>query len=70
MPFPGRESPIDAVDDFFRVRLACTLLDTCGVCFPKGSQGRKLEQYLIMLQVSPKMQPLSTFEKQRYWRMD
>ncbi|OXM78214.1 hypothetical protein C364_04151 [Cryptococcus neoformans Bt63] len=51
MPFPGRESPIDAVDDFFRVRLACTLLDTCGVCFPKGSQGRKLEQYLIMLQL-------------------
>ncbi|ADV23037.1 hypothetical protein I315_04869 [Cryptococcus gattii Ru294] len=51
MPFPGRESPIDAVDDFFRVRLACTLLDTCGICFPKGSQGRKLEQYLVMLQL-------------------
>ncbi|ODN80903.1 hypothetical protein L202_03029 [Cryptococcus amylolentus CBS 6039] len=50
-PYPGRESPVDAVDDFFRVRLACTLLDTCGVCFEKGSQGRKLEQYLVMLQL-------------------
>ncbi|WVQ81313.1 hypothetical protein IAT38_003436 [Cryptococcus sp. DSM 104549] len=51
MPYPGRECPIDAVDDFFRVRLACTLLDTCGACFEKGSQGRKLDQYLIMLQL-------------------
>ncbi|WVQ73762.1 hypothetical protein IAR50_003342 [Cryptococcus sp. DSM 104548] len=50
-PYPGRESPVDAVDDFFRVRLACTLLDTCGVCFEKGSQGRKLDQYLVMLQL-------------------
>ncbi|WVW79596.1 hypothetical protein I302_101565 [Kwoniella bestiolae CBS 10118] len=50
-PIPGRESPIDAVDDFFRVRLACTLLDTCGACFDKGSQARKLDQYLVMLQL-------------------
>ncbi|WRT69288.1 uncharacterized protein IL334_006272 [Kwoniella shivajii] len=50
-PVPGRESPIDAVDDFFRVRLACTLLDTCGACFDKGSQARKLDQYLVMLQL-------------------
>ncbi|WVQ93013.1 hypothetical protein IAU59_000076 [Kwoniella sp. CBS 9459] len=51
MPIPGRDSPIDAVDDFFRVRLACTLLDTCGACFDKGSQARKLDQYLVMLQL-------------------
>ncbi|WVF65338.1 hypothetical protein IAT40_000064 [Kwoniella sp. CBS 6097] len=51
MPVPGRDSPIDAVDDFFRVRLACTLLDTCGACFDKGSQARKLGQYLVMLQL-------------------
>ncbi|WWC90992.1 uncharacterized protein L201_005931 [Kwoniella dendrophila CBS 6074] len=50
-PIPGRESPIDAVDDFFRVRLACTLLDTCGACFDKGSQARKLDHYLVMLQL-------------------
>ncbi|WVN87840.1 uncharacterized protein L203_103035 [Cryptococcus depauperatus CBS 7841] len=51
IPYPGRQSPIDAVDDFFRVRLACTLLDTCGVCFEKGSMGRKLDQYLLVLQL-------------------
>ncbi|WVR08877.1 hypothetical protein IAU60_005936 [Kwoniella sp. DSM 27419] len=51
MPVPGRDSPIDAVDDFFRVRLACTLLDTCGACFEKGSQARKLDQYLVFLQL-------------------
>nr|XP_018259411.1 uncharacterized protein I303_08339 [Kwoniella dejecticola CBS 10117]OBR81569.1 hypothetical protein I303_08339 [Kwoniella dejecticola CBS 10117] len=50
-PIPGRESPIDAIDDFFRVRLACTLLDTCGACFDKGSQARKLDHYLVMLQL-------------------
>nr|XP_031861440.1 uncharacterized protein CI109_003044 [Kwoniella shandongensis]KAA5528512.1 hypothetical protein CI109_003044 [Kwoniella shandongensis] len=51
MPYPGRDSPIDAVDDFFRVRLACTLLDTCGACFDKGSQARKLDHFLIVLQL-------------------
>ncbi|KAK8844121.1 hypothetical protein IAR55_006915 [Kwoniella newhampshirensis] len=51
MPFPGRDSPIDAVDDLFRVRLACTLLDTCGACFDKGSQARKLDHFLVVLQL-------------------
>lgn len=49
---PGRDSPIDSADDFFRIRLACVLLDTCGVCFAKGSLRRKLDQYLVVLQVS------------------
>jgi regulator of nonsense transcripts 2 len=39
------------VTDFFRVRLACAILDTCGLCFAKGSLRRKLDQYLIVLQL-------------------
>ncbi|KAL7421122.1 mRNA decay protein [Cryptotrichosporon argae] len=51
LPVPGRDSPIDSVDDLFRVRLACTVLDTCGTCFDKGSLRRKLDQYLVVLQL-------------------
>lgn len=49
---PGRDSPIDSVDDFFRVRLVCTLLQTFGLCFNKGSQKRKLDHFLVIFQVS------------------
>jgi hypothetical protein len=49
---PGRDSPIDSVQDFFRVRLACVILDTCGTCFAKGSLRRRMDHYLVVLQVS------------------
>lgn len=49
---PGRDSPIDSVDDFFRVRLVCSLLDCCGICFDRGSQKRKLDHFLTVFQVS------------------
>jgi len=51
---PSRERfcPIDAPDDFFRVRLCCTLLDTCGMCFDRGSAKKKLDSFLIFFQVS------------------
>jgi regulator of nonsense transcripts 2 len=52
LPTPGRDSPIDSVDDFFRVRLVCTLLETCGACFDRGSSKRKLDQFLVVFQVS------------------
>ena len=48
---PGRDSPIDSVDDFFRIRLVCTLLDACGACFDRGSQRRKLDNFLVLFQV-------------------
>jgi regulator of nonsense transcripts 2 len=48
---PGRSCPVDSADDFFRVRLICTLLDTCGMCFDKGSAKKKLDQFLIIFQV-------------------
>ena len=38
-------------DDFFRVRLVCTLLDTCAMCFDRGSQRKKLENFVIFFHV-------------------
>lgn len=48
---PGRSCPVDSSDDFFRIRLICTLLDTCGMCFDKGSAKKKLDQFLTIFQV-------------------
>lgn len=42
---------IDTLDDFFRIRLVCVLLDTCGMCFDRGSQKRKLDSLLVFFQV-------------------
>ncbi|CAG8604300.1 1921_t:CDS:10, partial [Acaulospora colombiana] len=49
-PLPGQISPIDAPDDFFRIRLVCTLLDACGMCFDRGSYKRKLDRFLTFFQ--------------------
>lgn len=49
-PVPGRISPLDLPDDFFRIRLACTLLDTCGHCFDRGSAKKKLDFFLTFFQ--------------------
>lgn len=49
-PVPGKISPLDAPDDFFRLRLACTLLDTCGHCFDRGSAKKKLDFFLTFFQ--------------------
>lgn len=49
---PGRINPLDLPDDFFRVRLVCTLLDTCGHCFDRGSAKKKLDFFLTFFQVS------------------
>ncbi len=38
-------------DDFFRVRIVCVLLDTCGMCFDRGSQLRKLDNFLAFFQL-------------------
>ncbi|KAL5523773.1 hypothetical protein ACEPAG_7946 [Sanghuangporus baumii] len=50
-PSPGQVCPIDAPDDFFRIRLVCVLLDTCGMCFDKGSQKKKLDNFLAFFQM-------------------
>ncbi|CAK39364.1 uncharacterized protein An07g02760 [Aspergillus niger] len=49
-PMPGRINPLDLPDDFFRVRLVCTLLDTCGHCFDRGSAKKKLDFFLTFFQ--------------------
>lgn len=49
-PAPGRSSPFDLPDDYFRIRLVCTILDTCGICFDQGSSRKKLDFFLTFFQ--------------------
>ncbi|KAA8646955.1 uncharacterized protein ATNIH1004_005634 [Aspergillus tanneri] len=49
-PVPGKLSVLDLPDDFFRIRLVCTLLDTCGHCFDRGSAKKKLDFFLTFFQ--------------------
>ncbi|KAJ7076399.1 armadillo-type protein [Mycena belliarum] len=49
-PLPGQICPLDMPDDFFRVRLVCVLLDTCGMCFDRGTQRKKLDNFLVFFQ--------------------
>ncbi|KAK0629756.1 armadillo-type protein [Bombardia bombarda] len=49
-PVPGRISPFDLPDDFFRIRLISTVLETCGMFFNKGAAGKKLDYFLSFFQ--------------------
>ncbi|KAL2825296.1 armadillo-type protein [Aspergillus cavernicola] len=49
-PMPGKINMLDLPDDFFRIRLVCTLLDTCGHCFDRGSAKKKLDFFLKFFQ--------------------
>lgn len=49
-PTPGRITPLDPPDDFFRIRLVCTVLDACGMCFDRGSSRKKLDFFLTFFQ--------------------
>merc|ERR1712225_232133 len=37
-------------DDFFRIRLVATILESCGVYFNRGASGKKLDYFLSFLQ--------------------
>lgn len=50
-PVPGRLNPFDMPDDFFRIRLIATMLETCGIFFSRGAAGKKLEYFLSFFQV-------------------
>ncbi len=50
-PIPGRINPFDMPDDFFRIRLIATLLETCGIFFNRGAAGKKLDYFLSFFQV-------------------
>ncbi|KAH9915683.1 ARM repeat-containing protein [Fomitopsis serialis] len=78
-PLPGQPCPVDMPDDFFRVRLVCVILDTVGMCFDRGTQQKKLDNFLsffqvgisyasppsalIALAVRPKLTMFKTFEE-------
>lgn len=49
-PIPGRYNPLDPPDDFFRVRLVATMLETCGMFFNRGAAGKKLDYFLSFFQ--------------------
>ncbi|KAJ7680426.1 ARM repeat-containing protein [Mycena polygramma] len=49
-PLPNQICPLDMPDDFFRIRLVCVLLDTCGMCFDRGTQKKKLDNFLVFFQ--------------------
>ncbi len=44
---------LDLPDDYFRIRLVCTLLDTCSGCFDRGTAKKKLDFFLTFFQVRP-----------------
>ncbi|PRQ75790.1 Armadillo-type fold [Rhodotorula toruloides] len=50
-PHPDLPSAIDTPDDYFRIRLVCTLLDTCGACFDRGALKKKLDNFLVFFQM-------------------
>ena len=50
VPTPGKINALDLPDDFFRVRLVCNVLDTCGNCFDRGPAKKKLDFFLSFFQ--------------------
>jgi regulator of nonsense transcripts 2 len=51
IPVPDKLNPFDPPDDFFRIRLVGTLLDTCGMFFNRGAAGKKLDYFMSFFQV-------------------
>ncbi|CRL04165.1 CLUMA_CG017276, isoform A [Clunio marinus] len=43
-------SPVDPPESMFRLKLACTLLDTCGSYFQGSTSKKRLNYYLVFLQ--------------------
>eukprot|EP00842_Homolaphlyctis_polyrhiza_P002048 jgi/Hompol1/2844/HPOL_003035-RA len=51
IPSPAVACPIDMPTDFFRLRLVCSLLDSCGSNFDRGKSGRSLDDFLSFMQM-------------------
>lgn len=47
---PGLYNPLDNTDDYFRIRLVCNLLETCGMYYDKGAAKKKLDFFLTYFQ--------------------
>lgn len=52
LPTLERLNSLDMPDDFFRIRIVCMVLDTCGICFDRGAAKKKLDFFLTFFQVS------------------
>ncbi|KAK9466103.1 armadillo-type protein [Lipomyces arxii] len=49
-PQPGIYIPLDVPDDYFRIRLVCSILETCGSYFDQGAVRKKLNLFLTVFQ--------------------
>jgi regulator of nonsense transcripts 2 len=47
---PGTLNALDLPDDYFRIRLVASLLETCGMYFDKGAVKKKLDFFLSFFQ--------------------
>lgn len=43
-------SPLDPPNHLFRIRLACVLMETCGMYFSSGASKKKLDYFLVFFQ--------------------
>jgi len=50
VPSEDRLNPLDMPDDYFRIRLACTTLEVCGLCFDRGAAKKKLDFFMTFFQ--------------------
>ncbi|KAJ3225297.1 hypothetical protein HK099_007032 [Clydaea vesicula] len=48
---PNSFSPLDAPNDYFRIRLICTLLDTCCNIFESKKNKKRIKQFLFFFQM-------------------
>ncbi|KAJ9078754.1 mRNA decay protein [Entomophthora muscae] len=48
---PNATNPYDPPHDFFRVRLVCTVLDACGICFDRGPNKVRLDDFFTLFQL-------------------
>jgi regulator of nonsense transcripts 2 len=51
LPHPDHPSPLDPPQDFFRVRLICTILDTVRPYFVSGNAAKRMDQFLVYFQL-------------------
>lgn len=50
IPKPESINPLDLPDDYFRIRLVCNILETCGMYYDKGVAKKKLDFFLTFFQ--------------------
>ncbi|KAJ8544156.1 hypothetical protein K7X08_028667 [Anisodus acutangulus] len=51
LSFFPQQDVLDPLEDYFRIRMVITLLETCGHYFDRGSSKKKLDRFLIHFQI-------------------